>query len=178
MNEFVSEMKVSMIVAVAENGVIGNNNQLPWYLPEDLKYFKRVTMGKPIVMGRKTFESIGKPLPGRTNIIVTRNKNYSAEGIKVVTSIKEAIALANDIAVLDGANELMVIGGAQLYADILDEVDRLYFTEVHAEVEGDAFFPNLDQSKWEEVAREKYLAEGPNSYDYSFVVLDRRKNNQ
>ena len=171
------DIKVSMIVAVAENGVIGRNNQLPWYLPEDLKYFKRVTMGKPIVMGRKTFESIGKPLPGRVNIIVTRNPNYLAEGIKVVTDIDAAIKLADDIAVLDGSEELMVIGGAQLYADILPSVDRLYLTEVHAEVEGDAFFPVIDKEEWEEIAREKFLAEGPNTYDYSFVVLDRRKNN-
>ena len=178
MNELTPEIKISMIVAVAENGVIGNNNQLPWYLPEDLKYFKRVTMGKPIVMGRKTFESIGKPLPGRTNIVVTRNTEYAAEGVKIVSSINEAIKLADDIALLDGSNELMVIGGAQLYADILESVERIYLTEVHAEVKGDAFFPNIERSKWEEVAREKYLAEGPNSYDYSFVVLDRRKSDQ
>ncbi|MCR8922196.1 dihydrofolate reductase [Dasania sp. GY-MA-18] len=171
-------MKISMIVAVAENGVIGRNNQLPWYLPEDLKYFKRVTMAKPIVMGRKTFESIGRPLPGRSNIVVTRNTHFSAEGVKVVGSIDEAIKLADDIAVIDGAKELMIIGGAQLYADILPKVDRLYLTEVHAVVEGDAFFPEIDREMWREVAREKYLASGPNTYDYSFVVLDRCKNDQ
>lgn len=167
-----------MIVAVAENGVIGRNNQLPWYLPEDLKYFKRVTMGKPIVMGRKTFESIGRPLPGRTNIIVTRSTDYCADGIKVVNSVNDAIKLADDVAVLDGSSELMVIGGAQLYADILPVTDRLYFTEVHADVDGDAFFPAIIREEWKEVAREKFLAERPNGYDYSFVVLDRLKNSR
>ncbi|WP_339670222.1 dihydrofolate reductase [Dasania marina] len=172
------DIKISMIVAVAENGVIGRDNQLPWYLPEDLKYFKKVTMAKPIVMGRKTFDSIGKPLPGRSNIVVTRNTDYSAEGIEVVATVEAAIKLAAEIARTDGVDEVMVIGGAQLYADILPRVDRLYLTEVHAEVEGDAFFPAIERDLWREVSREKKLAIGPNSYDYSFVVLDRGKNNQ
>lgn len=167
------DIKVSMIVAMAENRVIGRNNQLPWYLPEDLKYFKSVTIGKPIVMGRKTYESIGRPLPGRTNIVVTRNPDFKAEGIKVVSSIGEAIKLADSIATIDGSEELMVIGGAQLYADILPSVDRLYLTEVHAEVEGDAYFPEVDLTQWHEIGRESFQAQGPNPYDYSFVVLER-----
>ena len=166
-------MKTSMIVAMAQNRVIGRNNQLPWYLPKDLKYFKHVTMGKPILMGRKTFESIGKPLPGRTNIVLTRNPDWQAEGIKVVSSLKQAVELAASIAEIDGQDELMVIGGDQIYQTAFPDVDRIYLTEVHAEVEGDAYFPEFDRAAWKEVAREDFKAEGPNPYDYSFVVLDR-----
>ena len=126
------------MVAAARNGVIGRNNALPWHLPEDLRYFRRVTMGKPVVMGRKTFESIGKPLPGRTNIVITRNRAYSAEGIKVVRGLNEALNLAADIALIDGVEELVVIGGAEIYRTAIPRADRLYMTEVHAQVEGDA----------------------------------------
>lgn len=164
---------LSMIVAMAQNRVIGRNNQLPWYLPNDLKYFKRVTMGKPIIMGRKTYESIGKPLPGRTNIVVTRNREFSAEGVKVVHSLEQAIALAEQVALVDGSGEVVVIGGAQLYAEALPLTERIYLTEVRAEVEGDAFFPEIAPSNWGVVAREDWPAEGPNPYDYSFVVLER-----
>lgn len=167
-------MKLSLIVAMAENHVIGRNNQLPWYLPEDLKYFKRVTMGKPVIMGRKTFESIGKPLPGRTNIVVTRNGDYRAEGIKVVNTLEAARDLCDSIAVVDGTEEAMVIGGAQIYAQALSMADRLYLTEVHAEVEGDASFPDFDRNEWQELGRETFQATEPNPYDYSFIVLDRK----
>ncbi len=166
-------MKLALIVAIAENHVIGINNNLPWHLSEDLKYFKRVTMGKPIIMGRKTFESIGRPLPGRTNIVVTRNADYQAESIKVVHGLKQALELCESIAVVDGCEEAMVIGGAELYQQALPLADRLYLTEVHADVEGDAFFPELEFSDWQEVGRETFSAVEPNPYDYSFVILER-----
>lgn len=164
---------LALIVAMAQNRVIGRNNNLPWYLSEDLKYFKRVTMGKPIIMGRKTFESIGRPLPGRTNIIVTRNEDYSAAGIKVVHDLTQAISLCESIAEIDGQREAMVIGGAQIYQQALGYADRLYLTEVHAEVEGDAYFPEFKRGDWQEVARENFQAAEPNPYDYSFLILDR-----
>ncbi len=166
-------IQLAAIVAAAENGVIGRNNALPWHLSEDLKYFKRVTMGKPIVMGRKTFESIGKPLPGRTNIVITRNPVYQAEGVKVVPSLDEALLLASDIALIDGVEELLVIGGAEIYRESIPRADRLYLTEVHASVEGDAVLPEIDWTRWREVSRERHSAEAPNPYDYSFVVYER-----
>lgn len=166
-------MKRSMIVAMAENRVIGINNNLPWYLPNDLKYFKQVTLGKPILMGRKTYESIGKPLPGRSNIVITRNESWSAPGVKTVHSLAQAFELAASIVEIDGQDEMMVIGGDQIYQSALPDTDRIYLTKVHAEVEGDAWFPELDWSQWHEVGREDFKAEGPNPYDYSFIVLDR-----
>ena len=168
-------MKLSLAWAMAQNRVIGRNNNLPWYLPEDLKYFKRITMGKPIIMGRKTFESIGKALPGRANIVVTRNPEYSADGIKVVTSLEAAQSLSESILAIDGMEEAMVIGGAEIYSQALPFADRLYLTEVHAEVEGDTYFPEFDRSAWQEIARQDYAAEEPNPYDYSFIVLEPGK---
>ncbi len=168
-------MKRSMIVAMAENRVIGINNKLPWYLPNDLKYFKQVTMGKPIIMGRKTFESIGKPLPGRTNIVITRNAHWQGEGVKVAHSLAQAYQLAEAIAEIDGQQELMIIGGDQIYQNSLADVDRIYLTKVHADVKGDAWFPELDWAEWQELGREDFYAEGPNPYDYSFIVLERHK---
>lgn len=167
-------MKKSLIVALSQNHVIGRNNKLPWYLPNDLKYFKQVTMGMPIVMGRKTYESIGKPLPGRTNIIVTRNQEWSADGVRTVHSLEEAFALAESIAEIDGRSELMIIGGDQIYKAALPLVDRMYLTEVHAHVEGDAYFPTFDKDEWNIVGCENFDAVDPNPYDYSFVVLDRK----
>ncbi len=166
-------MKRSMIVAMAENRVIGINNKLPWYLPNDLKYFKQVTLGKPIIMGRKTFESIGKPLPGRTNIVITRNTDWQAEGIKVAHTLGQAYDLAEAICEIDGQDELMIIGGDQIYQSSLPEIDKIYLTQVHAVVEGDAWFPEVDWGQWKEIGREDYTAEGPNPYDYSFVVFER-----
>lgn len=166
-------IKLSVIVAVAENLVVGKNNALPWHLSEDLQYFKRATLGKPIVMGRKTFESIGRPLPGRTNIVISGNPNYFAEGIKIVSSLDQALQLAQDIALIDDAGELMVIGGATIYAAAIPFADRLYVTEIHAEVEGDAYLPNIEWGNWVESSRERHRAIAPNPYDYSFVVYDR-----
>ena len=165
---------LAVIVAAAENGVIGRNNALPWHLSEDLRYFKRVTMGKPIVMGRKTYESIGRPLPGRSNIVISRSPDFEAEGIRVVASLDEALSLATDIAEIDGAEELVVIGGGEIYAAAIPRADRLYLTEVHAAIDGDAFLPAIDWTGWREVARTRHAAAGPNPYDYSFVVFERR----
>jgi dihydrofolate reductase len=164
---------LAIIVAVAENGVIGSNNALPWKLPEDLQNFKRITMGKPVVMGRKTYESIGRPLPGRTNIVVTRNVSFRAEGVLVVHSIDEALAMASEVAARAGVTEAFVMGGADLYAATIPGADRLYITEVHASVEGDAVLPRIDWRCWREVCREHRVAQSPNPYDYSFVRYER-----
>lgn len=167
-------MKLAIIVAMAKNYVIGINNSLPWYLSEDIQYFKRVTMGKPIIMGRKTFESIGRPLPGRTNVVITRNEDYRAEGVQVVHSLKVAMELCEPIAVIEGRDEVMVIGGAELYKQALPLANYLYLTEVHAEVFGDAFFPEFERTDWQEIARDNYKAVKPNPFDYSFTVLQRK----
>lgn len=171
-------MSLSLIVALARNHTIGIDNKLPWYLPNDLKYFKQVTMGKTIIMGRKTYESIGKPLPGRTNIVITRQADYvppnANDSVKVVASLPAAQALAEQLGLINGQDEAMIIGGAEIYTQALPLVDRMYLTEVHAEVDGDAFFPEFDRSQWQEVVREDFAAEGGNPYDYSFVVYQRR----
>jgi dihydrofolate reductase len=168
-------MKLSLICAMAENRVIGRNNSLPWHLSEDLKYFKRVTMGSPIIMGRKTWESIGRPLPGRSNIVVTRNKDYQAEGAKVVESLPAAISLAESIALIDGSEEAFVIGGAELYRLAMPEADCFHLTRVHAEVEGDTRLDEFDESRWQEVWREEYMSSETNPYDYSICKLERRE---
>ena len=165
--------RLALIVAVAENGVIGKNNALPWRLPEDLRHFKRVTLGKPVIMGRKTFESIGKPLPGRTNIVITRNAAYQAAGVSVVLSLAAALALAQAVAAQDGAEEVMVIGGAEIYRAALPQADQLYLTEVQASVAGDAVLPDMNWDQWLEVSRERHTASTPDGYDYSFVCYTR-----
>lgn len=167
-------MRLAIIVAQAKNRVIGVNNKLPWHLPEDLRYFKQVTMGKPIIMGRKTFESIGRPLPGRTNIVISRQPDYAPKNVKVVASLETAIELAEDIALIDGADEAMVIGGEQIYTQALARAERLYLTEVDAEIDGDAWFPAFERGQWHEIGREDFAAQDNNPYDYSFIVLDRR----
>lgn len=166
-------MIFSYVVAVASNRVIGRNNALPWYIPQDLKFFKRITMGKPVIMGRRTYDSIGKPLPGRTNIVITRNPDYRPEGVKVVHSVTHAVKLAESIGVVDGSTEAAIIGGAEIFREAMPVTDRIYLTEVHADVEGDVYFPEIDESEWDEVSREDFKAEPPNPYDYSFVVLER-----
>lgn len=167
-------MRLALIVAQARNRVIGDQNRLPWYLPEDLRYFKQVTLGKPVIMGRKTYESIGKPLPGRTNIVITRDPSWQAEGVKLASSLDDAVEIARAQAEVDGAEEAVVMGGAQIYAQSLGLVDRLYLTEVEAEPEGDAFFPQIDFTHWVELGRESFPAgDTPGRYAYSFVVYDR-----
>lgn len=166
-------VKLAVIVAAADNGVIGRNGALPWHLPEDLRYFKRVTLGKPIVMGRKTYESIGKPLPGRTNIVVSRNTHFRAEGVRVVASLEEALQLAETIAENDAIDELMVIGGAQIYAEALLRADRLYYTAVHCSVDGDAVLPEIDWALWRETSREAHPATATDEAAYTFLTYDR-----
>jgi dihydrofolate reductase len=166
-------VKISLVVAFARNRAIGLNNKMPWHLPEDLKYFKRVTMGKPVIMGRNTFESIGRPLPGRPNIVISRNTDYKADGITLVNSLEAALTAAQKL-LSPGQDEVMVIGGAQIYAQALPQADRLYLTEVDAEPEADAFFPAIARSDWNEVARETHPACERNPYSYSFVVLEHK----
>ena len=165
--------RLAVIVAVAENGVIGRDNGLPWHLPEDLRYFRRVTMGKPIVMGRKTFESIGRALPGRTNIVISRNKLFAPDDVLVAASPDDALVLAGQIAEQQGVGEAMVIGGAEIYALALPRADRLYITRVHASVEGDALLPPVDWTQWAETSCERHAASDGNPFDYSFIVFDR-----
>lgn len=166
-------MKLALIAAYAQNRVVGIDNKLPWHLPEDLKYFKRCTSGKAIIMGRKTYESIGRPLPNRTNIVITRNPAFKADGVKIVTSLNDAIELAAAVNEVNGVDEIMVIGGAAIYELTLPMADRLYLTHVHAQVEGDAYFPEVDFSNWREVERADYASSETNPYDYSFVVYDK-----
>src|SRR5688572_24314058 len=135
-------MRISLIVAMAENRVIGRNNQLPWHLPADLKHFKSLTTGHSVIMGRKTFESMGKPLPNRRNIVITRQANFRADGVDTAHSLEEAISLAK------GDAEIFVIGGAEVFRDALNGADRLYLTLIHATIEGDVFFPEVDWSEW------------------------------
>lgn len=157
---------ISFVVAMARNGVIGKDNQLPWRLPADLRHFKAVTMGKPIIMGRKTYDSIGRPLPGRTNIVVTRDPAYQAEGCVVAHSIEAGLVAAGD------AEEVMVIGGADFYRQLLSRADRIYLTLIDAEVEGDTWFPELDTARWHERSREDHVADADNPFPYSFIVLE------
>ncbi|MDG1819661.1 MAG: dihydrofolate reductase [Porticoccaceae bacterium] len=166
-------MKISLIVAVSRNGVIGIDNQLPWHLPEDLKYFKSVTMGKPIIMGRKTFDSIGRPLPGRTNIVITRDSSWQAEGVEVAQTLAQAMTLGGLACANAGVDEAMVIGGEQIYRMTLPAADRLYLTEVQAEVEGDAFFPEFDANQWQQVSEK--IPELTDTHPYRFLVLERIK---
>ena len=165
-------IRTALIVARADNGVIGVDNQLPWHLPSDLKYFKQVTMGKPVVMGRKTFESIGRPLPGRTNVVITRNADWSAPGVRVVGNLADALKLATAQADRDGADEVMVIGGATLYREAFDQVDRMYVTQVNASPDGDAFFEAPDQEKFARTSVEDYASDDA-SPAHSYEVWDR-----
>ena len=161
-------MQLSIIVAMDRNRVIGNNDSLPWHISADLKNFKKITMGKPIVMGRKTHESIGIPLPGRENIIITRDKTYQAEGCTVLNSVEEIFDYCK------GVEEVMITGGSEIYKHTLDQATHLYLTEVHTEVEGDTFFPEFERIEWNEVSREEFAADEKNDFDYSFVVLEKK----
>jgi dihydrofolate reductase len=162
-------MKISAIAAMSENRVIGDDNQLPWHLPADLKHFKNLTSGHPILMGRKTYESIGRPLPNRTNIIISRNTDFEAQGCTVVKDIDEAIACAKK----QNSEEIFIIGGAEVYKQLLPAIDRIYLTIVHEDFEGDAFFPELDMKEWKESERVRHEADEINEFAYSFIVLDR-----
>ncbi len=159
---------ISLLVAADEGNVIGKNNQLPWHLPNDLKYFKNLTWGLPIVMGRKTYESIGKPLPGRTNIVITRNKDYAAEGIVVVHTIEEAL----NVALQKGAKEIFVIGGAEIFNSVFDSAHRIYLTRIHHRFDGDVFFPELN-GNWQLVKKQKQAADEKNAYAHTFQVWEK-----
>lgn len=161
-------MTLSLIVAMGKNRVIGVDNALPWHLSGDLKYFKATTLGKPIVMGRKTYDSIGRALPGRLNLVITRDPAWRADGVTAVTSLEAALRAAGDAA------EVMVIGGAQIYALALPLADRLYITEVDAAPAGDALFPALEPSQWRQLERQPAVTE-PGQPAYQFVTLERRK---
>jgi dihydrofolate reductase len=163
-----SEPIITLIVAVADNGVIGRDNTLPWHLPDDLKRFKRLTMGKPIVMGRKTFDSIGKPLPGRQNIVVTRDPNYRREGVTVVHAADAALRAAGEVP------EIMVIGGAELFRMLLPRANRLHLTRVHGNMEGNVLWPALDDRDWRVVEREGHPADERHAFAMTFEMLERR----
>ncbi len=156
---------LTLIAAVARNGIIGRDNALPWRLPEDLKHFKALTTGHPIVMGRKTWKSLGRPLPGRHNIVVTRDALYRAEGVTVVNSLEDALRLASD------SGELFVIGGAEVYRLALPLADRLQFTEIDADFDGDTYFPVFDRAAWRETSRERHRS--ASGFDYAFVTYER-----
>ncbi|MCF7519920.1 type 3 dihydrofolate reductase [Pseudoalteromonas sp. L21] len=159
-------MKISMIAAMANNRIIGQDNQMPWHLPADLQHFKQVTMAKPVIMGRKTFESIGRPLPGRQNIIISRNAQYKAEGIEVVTSPEAALALVK------GEDEVMIIGGGNIYQQFLAQAERLYLTFIDLDVEGDTQFPDYENvADWTIVEQEQKQPDNKNPYSYTFVTL-------
>jgi dihydrofolate reductase len=158
---------ITLIAARARNGVIGRNNQMPWKIPGEQAYFKRMTMGHPIVMGRKTWESIGRPLPGRRNIVVTRRRGYAAAGADVAGSLEEALALAGD------AKEVFVIGGGQLYAEAMPRARRLLLTEIDADFDGDTFMPPPHRAQWRETSREDHPPTNDRAFGYSFVVYER-----
>jgi len=164
-------MIISTIVAVAKNNVIGKDNDIPWYLPADLKYFKKITTGHHIVMGRKCYESIGRPLPKRTNVIVTRNPFFIATGCLIAHNVAEAVALAK----ANGEEEVFIIGGGQIYEIALPHVDRVYLTEVDLEVDGDIFFPEMDLQNWTLIKETNHKADEKNEYDYTFKILERKK---
>ncbi len=161
-----SDPIISLIVAMANNRVIGKNNQMPWHLPADLGHFKAVTLGKPIIMGRKTYESIGRPLPGRRNIVISRNHDYKAEGCDIAGSLEEALALVNE------AEEIMIIGGGHLYSQAIPLAKRLYLTFIDLDVDGDTQFPEFEYLDLTEVKREKHLKDEKNPYDYQFVDFE------
>lgn len=162
-------MIVSTIVATAKNNVIGKDNQIPWYLPADLKYFKKTTLNHHIIMGRNCYESIGRPLPQRTNVIVTRNPFFVASGCLVTHSIGEALELAFD----NGEEEAFIIGGGEIYEQSKDLWDKIYLTEVDLEVEGDVFFPKIDFGSWEETFKESHQKDEKNEFDYTFKIFER-----
>jgi len=160
-------MKIAIIAALDQNQLIGKQNKLPWHLPRDLQYFKKITMNKPVIMGRKTYESIGRLLPGRENIIITRNKDYHVPGAKIFYSLESACKN------LENFNEIMIIGGTQIFASALPLAHRLYLTYIHGEFEGDCYFPSINHSHWQKTEQRFCEADEKNPYDCDFVVLDR-----
>ncbi len=161
-------MTISLVVAASINNVIGSDGGLPWHLPDDLRHFKQLTTGKPVVMGRKTFESIGRPLPDRRNIVMTRDPDYAARGCDVVASVSAALDLVGD------ADEVMIIGGGQVYRDFLAHADRIYLTRVQADLVGDTFFPEIDEAAWQLVSCEHHAADEKHGYAFDVMAFERR----
>jgi dihydrofolate reductase len=167
-----------MIVAMADNNIIGKDNDMPWHLPADLAYFKKVTLGKPIIMGRKTYESIGRALPGRRNIIISRDENYQpqgegSEGVDVVTSVEQALSLVNGSNGNEALDEVMVIGGGAIYQHCLPNVDRLYITHIKANIDGDTKFPDYNDGCWKKMSNELRRNDENNAYDLDFCIYER-----
>lgn len=162
---------ISLIVAADENGVIGHQGALPWKLPADMKFFRETTKGHPVIMGRKTYVSIGRPLPGRQNVVVTRQEDFEAPGCKVVNSLVDAIGVAS---MADGNDEIFIIGGGELYREVLPSADRVYLTRVHASVPGDTTFPPLDSKVWKEVSKKEYPADSENPQAMTFLVYEKK----
>jgi len=167
-------VKVAMIAAIGRNGVIGAGNSIPWRLPSDFAFFKRTTMGKPIIMGRKTFESIGKPLPGRTNIVVTRQKGYQPDGVLVIDSLAAALGHARSMAEADGVDEVFIGGGGELYREAMPLAERLYITEVDLEPQGDTVFPAIDHAHWVVVDEPEVPLTGKDTASFRVKVYERR----
>lgn len=167
---------VALVVAMAENRVIGRAGSLPWHLPSEMKFFRNVTMGKPVIMGRKTFISLPHPLKGRDNIIVTRDKNFAASGAIVVNSLGEAMDVARECAIRRGTDEIMIIGGAQIYREALAEAGRIYLTTVHASPEGDTTFPEIDLSTWSRRNVERYEPTAKDDFPFTISIFERGKN--
>jgi len=163
-------MILSSVVAASTNNIIGKDNQLLWRLPNDMKFFKNTTWGMPVVMGRKTFESLGKPLTGRTNIVITRKKDWTPEGVKVVSNLDEAMAAAADA----DAKEAFIIGGGEIYKQTMPLVHRIYITRVHAILQGDTSFPDIDEKEWELLSQLDFKADEKHKYDYCFQVWQRK----
>jgi dihydrofolate reductase len=161
---------ISFIVAMDERKAIGKNNNLPWHLPEDLKFFKRITMGHPIAMGRKTHESIGRPLPGRENIVITRNPDFQSEGCTVFHSVADFVAYCRQ-----SEEEIFVIGGAEIFKETFESADRLYITHIYHGFAGDTFFPEFEETKWELKSRTKGIKDEKNPYEYEFCLYERKK---
>ncbi len=164
---YISKPLLSLICAMDANRLIGKNNTLPWHIPADLAFFKQITMGKPVIMGRKTFESIGRPLPGRTNIIVSRNTELNFPGCDIADSIDQAMVLAGD------NEEVMLIGGASLYQQCINRADQIYLTLIHHRFNGDTWFPEIDPDQWKQTTRADHRADSSNSYSYSFIKYIR-----
>jgi dihydrofolate reductase len=161
-------MQISIIAALADDYLIGSNNKLPWQMPADLQHFKELTYGKPVIMGRKTYASIGKPLPGRRNIVISRNEALQCPGCEVYDSLAKALAAVQD------SPEVMIIGGAEIYKQALPLADKMYLTFVHGTFIGDAYFPKWNPANWQEIERKDFAADAKNPYPYSFVILERK----
>jgi len=161
-------MRLSIVVAMDDNRLIGKGNGLPWHLPADLAYFKKITTDNSILMGRNTYDSIGKPLPNRRNIVITRNSEISIKGCEVVNTIEKALSITKD------EEEVMIIGGANLFEQLLPNVSRLYITHIEGEFEGETYFPNYDENEWFDVSRESHQPDEKNNYAYQFSIMDRK----